>query len=67
MGGSTAGAATDRLLTAAEAAATLGVEVHTLHHWHARRSGPPVAAAADLALVYRRSDLEAWLDRLGEV
>lgn len=67
MGGSTAGPGTDRLLSAAEAAAELGVEIHTLHHWHARRSGPPVAPAADLALAYRRSDLEAWLDRLGEV
>jgi DNA-binding transcriptional MerR regulator len=57
----------DRLLTAAEAAAKLGVEIHTLHHWHARHFGPPVAAAPDLALAYWRSDLEAWLDRLGAV
>jgi DNA-binding transcriptional MerR regulator len=58
---------TDRLLTAAEAAAKLGVEIHTLHHWHARHFGPPVVTGRDLALAYWRSDLEAWLDRLGNV
>jgi len=57
----------DRLLTADEAATTLGVEIHTLHHWHARHFGPPVAAGPDNALAYWRSDIEAWLDRLGEI
>lgn len=56
----------DRLLTAAEAAAKLGVEIHTLHYWHARNYGPPASSGSDLALAYWRSDLEAWLDRLGE-
>ena len=56
----------DRLLTAAEAAAKLGVEIHTLHYWHARNYGPPASGGSDLALAYWRSDLEAWLDRLGE-
>ena len=57
------------MLTAAEAAAELGVEIHTLHHWHARHTGPPVAATAgpDRTLAYRRDDLEAWLDRLGDL
>lgn len=64
----TTGTATaDRLLSAAEAAAKLGVEIHTLHHWHARHSGPPVAAGRDRVLAYWRSDLEAWLDRLGRL
>jgi hypothetical protein len=66
MAASTATPGADRLLTAAEAAAKLGVEIHTLHHWHARHFGPPVVAGPDLALAYWRSDLEAWLDRLGE-
>ena len=67
MAASTARPGTDRLLTVAEAAAKLGVEIPTLHHWHARHVGPPVAAVRDLSLAYWRSDLEAWLDRLGNV
>lgn len=67
MSVSTAGPGADRLLTAAEAAAKLGVEIHTLHHWHARHFGPPVADGHGLTLAYWRSDLEAWLNRLGDV
>lgn len=67
MAASTASPGTDRLLTVSEAAAKLGVEIHTLHHWHARHFGPPVAAGRNLSLAYWRSDLEAWLDRLGNV
>lgn len=56
----------DRLIVADEAARRLGVDIETLRHWHARGAGPAAFATGTVELAYWASDLEDWLDRLGQ-
>ena len=59
-------AADQRLISATTAALKLGVDVETLVRWHRRHVGPVARTDARThQLAYRRSDLEAWQDRIG--
>ena len=58
---------TDRLISAAAVARSLGIEVDTLLNWHAHRRGPAPAAGSGAQLAYSVGELEAWRDRLGEL
>lgn len=49
-------------LTTEEAADYLRVSWRTLYRWRAQRVGPAWTKVGQ-RVVYRRSDLEAWLDR----
>jgi excisionase family DNA binding protein len=52
----------ERLLTVEELADYLGVPVATLYQWRHRREGPP-GFRVGRYIRYRRTDLEAWIDR----
>ena len=56
----------ERLISAATAALTLGVDVETLVRWHRRHRGPVARAITGKTyeLAYRCSDLEAWQNRI---
>jgi excisionase family DNA binding protein len=56
----TSSPAPPHLLTLAEAAAYLGVQVKTLYEWRRLRKGPPSIAVGRL-VKYRAADLDAWL------
>ena len=49
------------LMTQPETAEYLRVAEHTLENWRYRRTGPRFLKAGGRVL-YRRSDLDAWLD-----
>jgi predicted DNA-binding transcriptional regulator AlpA len=56
----------EQLISAAAAARKLGVDVATLARWHSRNLGPvPSSGSSGAGLAYRRSDIEAWQDRVG--
>jgi hypothetical protein len=57
----------ERLISAATAALTLGVDVETLVRWHRRHRGPAARTinTKTYELAYRGSDLEAWQNRVG--
>ncbi len=54
------------MIAATQAAAKLGIDVDTLLHWHSRGRGPAAAEGEGAELRYRKSDIEAWQDRLGQ-
>ena len=49
------------LLTVAELASYLGVPVSTIHFWRGRDQGPP-AFKVGRRLMFRSSDVAAWLN-----
>ena len=49
------------LETTAEVAARLGVKPATLREWRACAKGPPFIRTSPRRVVYRRSDVDAWL------
>lgn len=51
----------DQLLTAAELADELRVEIDTIYHWNYRGTGPRRIRVGG-GIRYRRSDVDAWLD-----
>lgn len=55
------GQAPDRLLTPADLAEMLGVEVATLVDWRYRRQGPPWIKLGHRTVRYRRTSVERWL------
>jgi len=54
------------MLTEAEVARMLGVSLSTVKRLRASGEGPPSIRVGKRALRYRRSDVEAWLQRRGE-
>ena len=52
-----------QILTPAEAAALLRVNVVTLRRWRQAGDGPPVVRFGPRMLRYRRADIESWLSR----
>lgn len=54
----------DPLLTIDEVAAELRQQTSTLYGWRARKVGPK-AFKVGRRLLYRRSQLDAWLDSCG--
>ena len=53
----------ERLISAAQAALELGVDVLTLQIWNIFNAGPVAVRGLDSAtLAYRRDDLAAWQD-----
>jgi excisionase family DNA binding protein len=52
----------DRLLTAQEVAAFLGVPMQTLYQWRVR-GGAPRAVKVGRHLRFRREDVDAWVER----
>jgi predicted DNA-binding transcriptional regulator AlpA len=50
------------LLTPAELAAYLGLNVNTLRNWRTRREGPKYQKLANGRIRYRWVDVQAWLD-----
>ena len=57
--------ADDVLLTEAEVAEMLRVSQRTVRRWRNEGSGPP-ALRVGRRIRYRRSAVEAWLDRRGQ-
>jgi len=55
--------ADDRLLPPREAAEYLGVGLIALRDWRYRRIGPPYIRLGHRTVRYRKSDLDAWLER----
>lgn len=53
--------ARDRLWTAREVSAYLGVPVNTLYYWHSERIGPRCARFGR-HLRYRPQDVDEWFD-----
>lgn len=53
---------TTDLLTTPEAAETLRLSARTLIRWRVERKGPPIVRAGR-RIMYRASDLDAWLQR----
>lgn len=53
----------ERLISAQELAAYLGVPVATIYSWRYRQEGPP-AMRVGRHLRYRWRDIQAWLDEL---
>jgi excisionase family DNA binding protein len=53
---------TDRLLSAQDVAEYLGVPIPTLYQWRVRGIAPR-AVKVGRHLRFRRSDLDAWVDR----
>jgi hypothetical protein len=51
----------DSFLDTAKAAAYISCEADTLKNWRNRKKGPPYSMAGDKP-VYRRSDIDAWLN-----
>lgn len=51
----------DALLTPAEVAARLRVDILTLANWRARRQGPQFLKVGRRAVRYRRADVDAFL------
>jgi excisionase family DNA binding protein len=49
------------LLTVPEIAAYLGVPISTIHFWRGRNQGPP-ALKVGRHLMFRATDVAAWLD-----
>lgn len=54
--------APNRLLTAQEVAAQLGVARRTLADWRADGDAPPAIYRQDRLLGWRQADIDAWLD-----
>jgi excisionase family DNA binding protein len=54
-------AMTDRLLTAPEVAAFLGIPLQTLYQWRVKGVAPR-AVKVGRHLRFRRADVEAWID-----
>jgi len=52
----------ERLLTAPELAALLGLQVQSLARWRCTREGPPYLKVGR-AVRYRQADVDAWLAR----
>ena len=52
----------DQLLTTAEAAGALNVPVATMRWWRHQGTGPKAFRLGQRKIMYKRSDLLAWLD-----
>ncbi len=52
----------DKLLTTTEAAALLHTPVATLRWWRHKRTGPKAFRLGARKVMYRRSDVKAWLE-----
>ena len=52
----------DRLLNTRETAAYLGLGVSTVHKWRSIKSNGPPFLKLGRRVLYRRADLDAWLD-----
>jgi len=55
----------DELLTSRETAALLRVPLRTLYQWRVTRTGPTAYRVGKQTL-YRRADVEAWLEQRRE-
>ncbi|WP_433725747.1 helix-turn-helix transcriptional regulator [Actinoplanes sp. CA-051413] len=55
-------AVVDQLLTTAQAAALLNTPPGTLRWWRHQGTGPKAFRLGARKVMYRRSDLDAWLD-----
>jgi excisionase family DNA binding protein len=51
------------LLKTEEAARYLRVSIDTLKNWRRRNTGPPYKRVGERLVVYRKVDLDAWLER----
>ena len=50
------------LLTTVEAAGLLRCSCNTLTRWRRKGTGPPFIKVGELRYLYRRADIEAWLN-----
>lgn len=53
------------LLTQRQAAAYLNISIRTMQRWRRHGIGPPSIRLPNGYLRYRKSDLDAWLERHG--
>lgn len=62
MATATADRADDRMISPAELAQLLGVELRTVYDWHRRRVNTPPRYAVGGQVRYRMSEVLAWVD-----
>jgi predicted DNA-binding transcriptional regulator AlpA len=53
----------DQLLTTAEAAAVINTPIATMRWWRHQGTGPKAFRLGARKIMYKRSDLIAWLDQ----
>lgn len=56
----------ERLLDIEQVHEWVGVPVNTLRYWRQRKIGPP-SARIGRRVIYRESDVEAWIDAQFEI
>ncbi len=59
-------ASTDELLTAQQLADLLHVGIQSIYDWRHRGTGPRGIRPAGGKLLFRRSDVDAWLDQYAD-
>jgi len=53
----------ERLLSERELASYLGVSIDTIRRWRRKNEGPPYLMAGPRRPRYRKSEVDAWLER----
>lgn len=59
-------ASTDELLTTQQLADLLHVNIQSIYDWRHRGTGPRAIRPAGGKLLFRRSDVDAWLDQYAD-
>lgn len=57
----------DKAMSIKEAAEYLGLEVTTLYNWRAKRFGPPSYALNAKKVVYRKKEIDRWLEERKQI
>jgi predicted DNA-binding transcriptional regulator AlpA len=57
----------DKAMSLKEAAEYLGLELSTLYNWRVKQIGPPSYALSPRKIIYRKKEIDRWLEERKEV